>query len=804
MSPTAPAPSHSRFAIGAALVGVLLLGGASSATAAEPTPSPSPTAADLTAVCTQAQAFVDKGEFAKAIDLIDAVRTPARDVVDPLSDNPQVVDAALACDATRTLAVQALADEPPRPRTAIEQFGASWDVALTAWLVPLQGSGVALLGLWAGILVLARLLVFVPRPLWGKWSRSLSRVSLFSGLAAAVFFPIELVLLVNHLGSPTSPDTAILATIAAAVAGCVYASVTLALFLGGSNRMTVTSSDDKATAALQAGIVARLGALGPSGTRDLEVPRGTGIPADVVKNLLPALATNVFVTGLQAAARALLGVSPWHVDFRTIDSERSVVSITRNGHGFASATIDVTKLKLPKKHDDAANFALKLAAAVVLATMARTHRDFEAIAGASDWRSIGLTDIATTSFVDDDPLALKVLGRALDYDPANVRAAVALKNLQYRKSTDQSELHAYLTWLEEQVDYLGRTGETLAGYVDLRRQVLVAYLAVARNLIAEIEIPTPPTTQPPLPTGLLARFLGACDAVPADRQSAINPDYRPLVSHFIARAAELVEIVDTFSPPSAGFRDRLRPVVATSVALLRNYFAKDTESSVLDRIYSRSRGWLDAAEVSASPQAAYAYACYLVRGPLADRLTVVDGGLTKLHPAIAERLATAFLDPETRTWAKQDPELFALRALAPFEKLVGKNEPPTDFWTIAPFDDLKEKLATVGVARPSALERVAHEPGLAKALGISRPALSNAVRMARFAMSTDSKPDGVGKYRVPIVESLVELGVGEPAELSRAWFKAHGDDVASIRDSLTAKYADFPPEDALRDWLKSL
>jgi hypothetical protein len=800
MTPNALAPSRTLFAIGAA-IGALLLGLASPASAAdEPTPTYTPTAADLTAICAQAQTYIDDGDFTKALDLIDSVRKPAREVLGPLATNAPVVNAALACDAERTLAVLGLADETPKPETTIEEFGATWDAAVKNWLVPLQGSGVALLGLWAGILVLARLLVFVPRPLWGKWSRALSRVSLFSGFVAAIFFPIELVLLVNHLGSPTSPDKDLLATIAVAVAGCVFASVTLALFLGGSNRMTVTSSDDKATSALQAGIIARLGALGPSGTRNLEVPRGTGIPADAVKNLLPALANNVFVTGLQAAMRALLGVAPWHVDYRTIDAERSVVTITRNGNGFASATIDVSKLKLPEKHDDAANFPLRLAAAVVLATMAKTHRDFEAVAGATDWRSIGLTDIATTSFLDDDPLAMQALGRALDYDPANVRAAIALKNIQYRKSANEAELHDYRVWLEGRVDYLGRTGENLVGYVDLRRQVLVAYLAVARNLIAKIETQAPAAAPP----SRLVRFLSAIGATPPDGPPATPPDLRPPNSHLIARAAELVEIVDVFSPVSAGFRDRVRPVVATSVALIREEFAATAASPELDRIYARSRPWLEAARVSASPQAAYAYACYLVRGPLALTLTVVDADGVHLHPVIAERLATAFLDPDTRTWAKEDPELLALRALVPFEKLVGKSEPSTDFWSLKPFGDLKEKLAAVGVARPAALVRIRKEPGLAKALGISRPALSNVVRLSRFAASTDARSDGVGKYRVPIVEALVDLGVGEPAELTRAWFSAHGDDIASIRDSLTKKYGDFPPGNALHDWLASL
>lgn len=785
MTPNAPAPSRSHRAIIAALAGVLLLSGcccapssASTVPPAAEAAAPPPTTSELGEICDQAEDFIEAEEWAKAIAIIDDVREPAREVLVPLATNAPVVDAALACEPQRLAAELGQATEVDAPKTEVEAFGSAWDDAVKAWLTPLTGSGIALLALWAGILLLARLLVFVPRPSWLVWSRELSRLSVILGTSFAVIAPPLLVNLVSQLGKPVvdgslpTEDIALLCRIAGVIVWCLVASVLLSLHLGGTNRMTVTSTDEEVAPALHAGIVSRLGALGPSGPRDLEVPKGTGIPSDVVKDLLPALAGNVFVAGLQSALRALLGVAPWHVDFRTIDPHRSVVNVTRNGHGFASATIDTTKLELPEKHDDAATFALKLAAAVVLAAMAKTHHDFDGVAGATDWRSIGLTDIATTSFAKDDVLALEALGRALDYDPDNRRAAIALKNRQYRDASDIPTLALYLTWLNSMADTLRVAGEKRSGYTDLRRQVLVTYLAIARNLYAAID-----------------------EDAPKDDTSR-----RPDTKRVISRLVELIDLVADSTPESAGFRNRVRPVAATTVALICEKFAPDTPSKELARVQGISRHWLDQAHESGSPQVAYAYACYLIRGASTPPITA-DG---ELLDDVRERLTTAFLDPDTREWAKTDPELFTVRSVEAFQKLVGVGSPPESFWDLDAFGALKEKLIALGAGTPASLVTIARQPKLAKALGISQPALAQLVRIAGLAKIADSHPDEVGKFRVPVVEALVERGINSSRQLTKTWVENNEEEIEKIRGDLTKKYLQVPDSTALRDWLRSI
>jgi hypothetical protein len=834
MTPTAPAPSHSRFAIGAAVGVVLLLGGCSSAAAptadssiarvdravsdvlaaidasvvarvGEPVKTAEPTA--LEAVCIQAQDYLDAHQYAEALALIDSVRKPAREVLEPLPTNTPVVDAALACDVQRTLAVLGLDGESPEPKTAIESFGATWDAAVKSWLVPLQGSGVALLALWTAILVLARLLVFVPRPTFAKWSRLLSLVSLVSGIAATLYFPVELLLLVNRLGTPASPNEFLLWAIARAVAGCVYASVALALFLGGSNRMTVTSSDDEATSPLQAGIVSRLGALGPSGARDLEVPKGTGIPSDVVKSLLPALAGNAFVTGIQTAARTLLGVAPWHVDFRAIDSERSIVNITRNGHGFASATIDLDKLGLPKKHESVTDFPSKMAVAVVLAAMARTHTDFDGVAGATDWRSIGLHDIATTLFEEDDALATQVLGRALDYDPKNVRAEIALELLLRRKSTDADSIYAYFTWLGTKVDQLREDGWNRRGYLDLRRQVLLSYLAVGRNLLAKYNARranvSPTNTWKrvsrwgvvylPLWRSI-ASLIGPLVVAPT--YPVAGPiSHRPANSDLIDRAAELRGLLRFWRHPSGGFRDRVRPIAATTIAVLHRKYVGESASARLDRMELFTRSWLREASVSESPQTAYAFACFIAR--IQDFVPPGD----ELPTALAARLRIALLDPENKKWALSDPELNRLRRVEAFRVLVLEDKTPTDFWKIKQFAPLEESLVGLGVTRPAQLAHISNSHAVRSALNISPAAYEQLRRLSRLIDRFDLKAEGVGAYKVDIVEALVSLGVATPSEIDAAWVANHADDIKDIASSLSAKYAKSPSPQAIAGWL---
>ncbi len=95
--------------------------------------------------------------------------------------------------------------------------------------------------------------------------------------------------------------------------------------------------------------------------------------------------------------------------------------------------------------------------------------------------------------------------------------------------------------------------------------------------------------------------------------------------------------------------------------------------------------WSDVAEretfSSASPEVAYSLACHLVRS--AEEAVPPAGPPLNSDPADVaavrlRRLFTiAFMEPGTRLWAADDPELAYLKDNSEFKKLIGKIEMPT-------------------------------------------------------------------------------------------------------------------------------
>ncbi len=197
--------------------------------------------------------------------------------------------------------------------------------------------------------------------------------------------------------------------------------------------------------------------------------RGTDISA-LSGSALSELPQGAFVKAVVSLAQGVVGSVPWRVTVEEQDADHLAVVVTRNGRAAGSAALDRAGLLRvdaadPTSAATAAQVDLyRAAAAVVLLTLARHHAGFDGLCGATSWRSLALQYVAQSDLAAAPDREQELLARAVDVDPRNDLAQVALAHAEGRHHTLREDLDAYGRWLD---GFVARTAGR-SGYRALR------------------------------------------------------------------------------------------------------------------------------------------------------------------------------------------------------------------------------------------------------------------------------------------------------------------------------------------------
>ncbi len=487
---------------GLVVVWFLVLVPTTGAAHASPVPYPSPTPAP-TPLCVLAATLTKDAKPQQAEDLIRNARSESKDL-DSCEDEldaavEAVTGAFVLIDQAETMsegsdrdwsaireriaAAQALDKEvedqgdviemakehpAPEPQTLsrdwLSGLNKAWDSFGEKYLAPvgkflLAAAGVAIL-----LIALARLILLVPFPRWvfsrsTLASRRLTNAGSYlllvaSGLAAAKVLPDAI------KATEVAWDAlGLLALLGAAATLLTVYSLATRLRLS----VAVAGKTDDAGATEIVALLRELGAEKPVG---LEIPRGTDVHILQGKAIAEG-STGILATALKAV-QAVAGFTPWNIVVDDRGAETFVV-ITRNGRSWDSA---VTQAQ-PFGADGPKVDTRKMAAAVILLAVSRGYSkgDFDALAGATDWRSLGWQYVSATDKTLKHDARLWLLNEAIELDPGNHPAQLAFAHETYRNSTTKAGLWEYYSWLKS---YPGKDNLAAALRLRMAYNMLVA------------------------------------------------------------------------------------------------------------------------------------------------------------------------------------------------------------------------------------------------------------------------------------------------------------------------------------------
>ncbi|WP_144680862.1 hypothetical protein [Cellulosimicrobium sp. TH-20] len=637
------------------------------------------------------------------------------------------------------------------------------------------GSGVAgttlaavvlVLGFVAGVVAVALALwrLVAPgarhdRTRWWAWAAAVAGVT----AVAAV------VLSARALGGPGTVAAPLAAASLAAGAvvaalGVLLVATVLATRLRLTIEVTSGRSGDRTTSHEGTGgarLVALLGELGAEPPRGLEVPRGTDISA-LSGSALSELPQGAFVKAVVSLAQGVVGSVPWRVTVEERDADHLAVVVTRNGRAAGSAALDRAGLlrfdsEEPTSAAAAAQVDLyRAAAAVVLLTLARHHAGFEGLCGATSWRSLALQYVAQSDLTDTPDRERELLARAVDVDPRNDLAQVALAHAEGRHHTLREDLDAYGRWLDR---FVARTAGR-SGYRSLRLRAQYSRAATTVNACfapgrdgddpaGRLDATAVDAVRALLEALAVERAAGREDALVVRLQDAVESLYRQ--AEAAARALEPVAAQGAPAAPRTDPSGRTEP--------------SETAETPRERLRRAYRAALARDPEGADPPSPttptgeYNLACtYAVRTtPLgaADALRTTD------------HLRRAVVLADLRAWLHDDPMLAAYRERPEYAAEFGQD--PLDLLAVAPFARYAPALRAWGLTTEQRIVAVS-PPDLAALLGTT-PEEAARVRAAAH-LAAEDLPALPGRCDVLDVLLAHDVGAlpqeGLPDDVARA------------------------------------
>jgi hypothetical protein len=674
-------------------------------------PEPTPEADDI---CEQARLFTENQQPGEALALIKDFREGAPTAL------------ANSCESDRTDALVALRAE----RSKAEGWSAAWTDVLTRWAlplaVPLAGFLVLVaIGLWA-----ARLFTLLPRTPWVSPPLESRRVLRVMGLLLVSIGAAGVVVLLTrsiHLASTRGPDV-----LSIVFWGFLFLAGAVVLSLAHAARLAIrieVTADGTVSTSLAVELAARLSELGSAPPRGLEIPRASDASAQF-ERMLPVAEKVPVAMLLRSIWSAFSDATPWIVSADLPKNGGASVVIHRNGRLIESRSINFKEMQIGID-DLVQRNVLKMIAGFVVGKLAEKHRaDFEGLCGAEDWRSIGLHYIATTDLDRTTDSSLEILAGALDFDPNNRPALIALKHTLYRNAEDDLTLRYYGNWLLGQSNQLHgkpksqekqetqEVRESSASqdcdgqsnsvaYLNLHRRILLTYFVTVVNyraLTNQDKAHWPSSTD--ISTAS-TRLINLLQERTVDRPAGWKKS-DPLPENFLTHARRQAQNL-LFNLPHA--------------------------ATAPDEWQSPPSGGLGAL-------AAYNVAC--TTPPPADPLK---------QQALTELLKVAFSDKDLRDRGLHDPELAKHRAHPVFSAsfdLPGRQDP----WELEPLASYRERLKMIGIRTAGQILGSADRFELMAYLGMPRLQYQ---QLLRFAMVIDAAQNSTGEFPATISENWVEI-----------------------------------------------
>lgn len=621
----------------------------------------------------------------------------------------------------------------PVPNAAItspQQFAQAWEQFAAAWIRPLQDSAAALFWLVIGFVVLARLLSLLPVWNMGRSDKYLLRTALGLGLSFIVVASMALISLTPlwHLAA--------LMGLAGSVLLAAYTARRMAL------RIEVISDTGQADAggtAELAAFVAELGNDSPKGRWLPQASDATGFQQSDIIGLPP----NAFLAAALGLIQSVAGTAPWRVVVGAAKDGALGVEITRNRQGIQTVRVHRGLLAQSVQVDAAsdgdadpasadvgtASDLYRLAAAAILIEVSKKYWGFDGLCGATDWRSVGLHFIATTDALNDKHRATTLLTCAVDDDPKNRLAVLALNWRRHRYATGADEIHRHATWLMGEYEEVRGQKE---GYGALRNRIVLNYLTAVCTLRS---IP------------------GNEDA---EQQAGMHA----------------VRLLESLHDDASELANGMRHIVAVTMRRLIPEMTGPPPADMLSSGETKeidwrpdewmAHDWLERANRDADPHVKYALACYYaqLKAPQIEKSI----GLLK----------DALLMPDLLKWAGRDPSLVPLHRNPEFARLVGK-APRTQWLEVEPFAGHKTKLAKIGIAHPTQLAAAESTPlvlmrppavALAAYLGVGALELTALVRAANFCVAVEAQGVDFGDFEFEVTSELLTWGITEIHQVS--------------------------------------
>ncbi|TQN45293.1 hypothetical protein FHX52_4532 [Humibacillus xanthopallidus] len=551
---------------------------------------------------------------------------------------------------------------------------------------------------------------------------------------------------------------------------CLGATL-LAWWLATRIRLTVsvTGPEDKASAADVGAVVALLGELGAEKPQGLEVPRGADVTA--LEGAFADLPDNAVLKALKSFIRGVSGVTPWSVALEG-PAEQRAISISRNGRSVRSALICPDQILPPAPREDAGGQPAKAAASAsstgsvaaqvgpdpgitfsasfVLATLARDHPSMaQGLAGATDWRSIGLQFLGTVPGLPIEQKRAR-LALAVDADPANLSAALAYRHALDRSSTSYDDLVAYRDWLL-------RFDETLAdaegtSHLGLRLRARYTRAVIALNAVYA-------------PDGA----LGAA---------------RTLAQELVRSALDSLENLQTETTTDADLQG-LNKQFAHDVTGIRYLVGLDAERPEPTSLFGM-----------------YNLACTLAsRNDVVWTPTVVN--LDDDEDAVV-LLRRASGMPDLRDWMNDDPQLDAFRKREGYRRAFLK-APRTDLLAVEPLSTFAAALKANGLVQPRIIASTDRRE-LALVLGTTTGVADHLVDVCTLHESLQTTllvpgdPDApasrpLARWAVEIVAELEKRGLASTPALRRCTSEEQEDVASTVAEAVLLRCSPTKDDD---------